>query len=78
MAFTDQSSNNPTSWAWDFGDGGSSTVQDPEYTYQTGGTFTVTLTVSNDIGSDTLIQPNLITVQEAERIYLPLVVRNAP
>jgi PKD repeat protein len=78
VAFTDQSSNDPTSWDWDFGDGGSSTAQDPEHTYQSGGTFTVTLTASNAIGSDTLIVPGLITVQEAQRIYLPLVLRNAP
>jgi PKD repeat protein len=73
-----ETANDPTSWAWDFGDGGSSSAQDPEHTYQTGGTFTVTLTVSNDIGSDTLILPGLITVEEAERIYLPLVMRNVP
>ncbi len=44
-----------TSWSWDFGDGiGSSTLENPVYTYTTNGTFTVTLIVSNGCGSDTI------------------------
>ncbi|HMK45159.1 MAG TPA: PKD domain-containing protein [Methanocella sp.] len=45
--FTDQSSGNPTGWHWDFGDGSSSTKQDPAYTFQTPGTYNVTLTVTD-------------------------------
>jgi hypothetical protein len=67
----------PTAWAWVFGDGGSSTVQHPTYTYETAGTFAVTLTVSNAHGSDTLTMPDYIAVMEGETIYLPLVLRNA-
>ena len=73
-----RSSNFPTSWAWDFGDSGTSTEQHPEHTYTTPGTFTVTLTVANGEGSDTLSIPGYITVKEEQRIYLPLVLRNAP
>jgi uncharacterized protein (TIGR02145 family) len=51
--FTDQSTNNPTSWAWDFGDGNTSTQQNPQHTYQDAGSYTVQLTVSNSFGSDT-------------------------
>ncbi len=51
VQFTDASTNNPTSWFWDFGDGGTSTDQNPSYTFETVGTFTVTLTVDNGLGS---------------------------
>ena len=61
VAFTDQSSNNPTSWSWDFGDGNTSTLQNPSHTYQSAGTYTVSLTVSNDYGSDTRTKTNYIT-----------------
>jgi PKD repeat protein len=78
VIFTDQSSNYPTTWLWDFGDGGTSTQQHPIHTYHTPSSFTVTLTVSNTVGSDTLSVPGYITVEEGQRIYLPLVVRRAP
>jgi PKD repeat protein len=78
VACNDFSTGDPTSWAWDFGDGGTSTEQHPEYTYQTAGIFTVTLTVYNTEGSDTLTVPDCITVTESHKIYLPLVVRGAP
>ncbi|MEW5995100.1 MAG: S8 family serine peptidase, partial [Candidatus Zixiibacteriota bacterium] len=42
--FTDQSTGSPTSWSWDFGDGGTSTAQNPSYTYNSVGTYTVSLT----------------------------------
>ena len=35
----------PTSWAWNFGDGGTSSLQNPTYVYTTGGSYTVSLTV---------------------------------
>lgn len=57
VAFTDQSQTDPqcpiTSWSWDFGDGGAGGVADPTHTYEIGGTFTVSLTVQNEAGSDT-------------------------
>ncbi|HKK71872.1 MAG TPA: S8 family serine peptidase [Candidatus Krumholzibacteria bacterium] len=62
--FTDQSSGAPTSWSWDFGDGSVSTVQNPSYTYDVVGTYTVSLTVSNDVGTDTVTQTEYVTVTE--------------
>jgi PKD repeat protein len=53
VQFTDLSLGNPTSWHWDFGDGGTSTDQSPAHTYTEPGTYTVTLTVTNAYGEDT-------------------------
>jgi PKD repeat protein len=78
VTFTDLSLGAPTGWLWDFGDGGSSTEQHPEYTYYTPGTFTVSLTVSNTVGSNVLSMPGYITVKAGATIYLPLVMRSAP
>ena len=59
--FTDQSTNNPTSWQWDFGDGGTSTEQNPAHTYNVG-TYTVTLSVTNEYGSDVKTKTDYIVV----------------
>jgi PKD repeat protein len=65
VQFTDQSTNGPTSWSWDFGDGvGTSTAQNPSYTYQNVGTYTVSLTATNAYGSDTETKVDYITVTE--------------
>jgi len=62
IQFTDLSTNAPTSWSWDFGDGGNSTLQNPSHTYTANGTYTVILTATNGIGSDGFTQVNYITV----------------
>ncbi len=51
VSFTDQSTNSPTNWSWDFGDGSSSTLQNPQHIYSSEGAYTVTLTASNSHGS---------------------------
>ena len=53
VKFTDQSTNNPTTWKWDFGDGETSTEENPMHTYAVPDTYTVTLTVWNGGGSNT-------------------------
>jgi PKD repeat protein len=53
VTFTDLSTEDPTSWSWDFGDGSFSTEQNPVYTYAANGTYNVCLTATNDIGSNT-------------------------
>ncbi|MBN4049650.1 DUF1573 domain-containing protein [Bacteroidales bacterium AH-315-N07] len=54
--FIDQTKFAPTSWSWNFGDGNTSTQQNPYYTYSNPGTFTVVLTATNTFGSDTYTQ----------------------
>ena len=64
VSFTDLSTNNPTSWSWDFGDGvGSSSQQHPSYSYDSPGTYTVSLTATNAYGSDTETKIDYIDVQ---------------
>lgn len=63
VAFTDESTNAPTDWFWDFGDGNTSTMQNPTHTYVAGGNYTVELTVTNDFGADTQTETDYITVQ---------------
>ena len=43
-----------TSWFWNFGDGNTSTIQNPTHTYSTSGTYTVCLSVSNICNADTI------------------------
>ena len=52
-AFTDQSTDfdgSVTGWSWTFGDGATSTARNPSRTYGAAGTYTVTLTASDDLG----------------------------
>jgi PKD repeat protein len=69
--FTDTSTNGPTSWDWTFAGGtpGSSTAQNPTVTYNTAGTYTVSLTATNVAGSDTETKNNYITVSVAPIEY---------
>jgi PKD repeat protein len=48
--------NNTLTYSWDFGDGNTSSAQNPSHTYATNGTYTVTLIASNCIFSDTITQ----------------------
>lgn len=50
FSFTDRSAGAPVSWVWTFGDGNSSTGQDPEYTYPDTGLYAVKLVVTNKNG----------------------------
>jgi len=52
VAFTDNSTGNIQTWSWVFGDGDSSSVQNPVHTFSTAGIYTVNLTVAGPLGSD--------------------------
>lgn len=60
--FQDISTGNPTSWYWDFGNGGTSTLKDPSTTYFIPGFYTITLTATNASGSNTITQQAYIQV----------------
>ncbi len=52
VQFEDNSTENPISWNWNFGDGGQSLEENPEYTYNTVGLFEVTLSVTTSFGCE--------------------------
>jgi len=70
VSFTDLSTNQPTSWLWDFGDGTTSTAQNPNHTYANPGAFTVALTATNDFGSDTQVKTDFITVTQPSQSFV--------
>jgi len=55
--FTDQSPGNIQAWSWDFGDGATSGLQNPDHTYAAG-TFSVSLTVTDGAGCQTTLAMN--------------------
>ncbi|MFA4860843.1 PKD domain-containing protein [Methanoregula sp.] len=68
VAFTDTSTNNPTTWSWDFGDGDTTgtTLQNPVHTYTKPGSYTVTLQSANAGGkSGILTRQGYITVSSS-------------
>jgi thermitase len=52
-----------TSWLWDFGDGSTSTEQNPTHSYTAEGIYTVSLTVSDGAASDTMTKTDYISVR---------------
>jgi len=65
IQFTQTSSNNPTSFLWTFGDGTTSTLQNPSHTYTSNGTYTVTLKATNSYGNNTKTKTSYITINLA-------------
>ena len=72
--FQDLSQGNPTSWLWTFGDGNTSTAQNPTHVYVSPGTYTVSLTATNAAGSDTITLPGYInaTLPPPITTFLPV------
>jgi len=62
VQFTDQSTNGPTSWLWEFGDGVTSAEQNPLHSYSSVGTYTVNLTATNGDGLNTSSKASYIAV----------------
>lgn len=60
VSFNDFSSEQPTDWSWDFGDGASSSAQNPSHVYTASGVYIVTLSVSNEFGSNSTVQTILV------------------
>ena len=51
VQFTDTSTSDVTAWAWDFGDGTTSALQNPIHSFVVDGTYTVTLRATSDRGT---------------------------
>ena len=75
--FVDRSTGNPTSWLWDFGDGGKSTSQNPVHTYGAAGTYTVTLTAANADGSNSASQVVTIAAGTPPKAAFEFIVNGA-
>jgi PKD repeat protein len=65
VQFTDLSTGDYDTLAWDFGDGGSSVEASPSHVYTAAGTYTVSLTVTGDGGTDVETKTAYITVYTA-------------
>jgi len=64
VQFSDKSTGNISSWEWDFNNDGvvDSIIQNPKYTYESTGNYTVSLTVSGPTGNDTEVKKDYIEV----------------
>ena len=60
LLFSDASLNNPTQWRWSFGNGATSTEQNPIYIYSQNGNYQVCLIASNVCGADTICQTAVV------------------
>lgn len=65
LGFTNQSTGRTLQYAWNFGDGGTSDVQDPSRSYTTEGRYTVSLTVTDDFGcTNTRTDDSLVRIAD--------------
>jgi PKD repeat protein len=62
VQFVDASTGDPISWHWDFGDGDSSTLQNPVHIYSDTGHYDIKLTVTNPTDADTVVYRNYVAV----------------
>jgi PKD repeat protein len=64
IQFTDKSTGEITSWAWDFENDGivDSTEQNPDHTYRTNGNYTISLTITTADCQDTEIKQEYISI----------------
>ena len=64
IVFTNTSTGSGAlSYSWNFGDGGTSTLQNPSHTYNSSGNFTVILVVTSNTGcSNTIVKPNAVVI----------------
>lgn len=74
VAFTDTSTGSPTSWSWEFGDGGTSTERNPAHRYAAAGAYTVTLRATNAGGTGTSVRSGLIQVGPSTPTTTPFTV----
>ncbi|MBV4357028.1 PKD domain-containing protein [Parasegetibacter sp. MAH-26] len=73
VTFTDTTKGSPTTWSWNFGDGSTSTLQNPAHTYARTGLFNVTLAVKNGNGCT-----STKTLQQYVKIAIPTATIDIP
>lgn len=78
VTFTNESSGDYSDSLWEFGDGLTSTLNSPAHVYVLRGVFTVSLTVSGPGGQERDSKAAYIIVTEHHRVYLPIILRQAP
>ena len=72
VTFTDESRGTPTSWAWNFGDGGTSAENNPAHNYSAAGNYTVNMTVTNKNGMDSKTQEIIVQGEPGQEKVLPV------
>ena len=65
VQFNDLSIGDPAAWTWDFGDGNSSSNQNPEHTYANSGTYLVSLFIQDNMGQCASIYENIVNVNDS-------------
>mgnify|MGYP000589398959 CR=1 FL=1 len=70
IVFNDLSLNDPSAWHWEFGDGASSELQNPTHIYSAPGTYTVSLTATNEYGESTETEVGYIEVAPLPEVDL--------
>jgi len=78
FSFEDQSTDTPHYWFWDFGDGNTSTEEDPSHVYDAEGVYDVTLIVTNTLGADTLTQQVTVDYIDPPLVEDALVCEGSP
>ncbi|GAB4578210.1 MAG: hypothetical protein Fur0022_09440 [Anaerolineales bacterium] len=76
--FANTSVGTELAFGWDFGDGRTSPEENPTHVFESSGTFTVTLTITNVLGTDMVALPVEIIApvpKSMAKIFLPVVVR---
>lgn len=68
IVFTN-TSQNATSWNWDFGDGGVDFIQNPVHTYSVSGNFIVSLIVTDSCGNNSITSINIIITNTNNLIF---------
>ncbi len=69
--FSDESKGELENWEWDFGDGSSSTEQNPTHVYEVNGVYTVSLTVVDTAGqTETMTKADFVTVTNSTGVQI--------
>jgi len=71
VQLSDASTGSLGTWAWDFGDGATSSAQNPQHIYSTAGSYTVSLTVSGADGGNSTTKINFVTVSPTPVVPSP-------